>query len=179
MKPAVVAIAAVPAIIAVMIAIPLVSQPEIPSSALTPNDRMEIEYTKHQLKKISHGITERTAAWQTEILLIRDDGQIQYTMIKDGVTSPSFDGMVDKDKLAKLAAMIKETGFITIPSESFPISENISEYQKSSLRITLNGVTNKIHWPEQNATDGFVPPIITMVESELGMIINDIDDRYK
>ena len=33
----------------------------------------------------------------------------------------------------------------------------------------------KIHWPEQNATsEKFIPPIITMVESELDDIISDI-----
>ena len=47
--------AAIPAIMAILIAIPLLTQPEIPFSAANPNDKIEIEYTKHQLKKISHG----------------------------------------------------------------------------------------------------------------------------
>ena len=72
--------------------------------------------------------------------------------------------------------MIKETGFIAIPSESFPIKDDVDEYQKSTVKITLNGVVNQIHWPEQNATDKFVPPIITMVELELNQIIDDISE---
>ena len=65
-------------------------------------------------------------------------------------------------------------GFITIPSDSFPIREDVDEYQKLSLKITLNGQTNQIFWPEQNATDKFVPPIMTLVEIELDTIIDDL-----
>ena len=71
--------------------------------------------------------------------------------------------------------MIKETGFLAIPSESFPVKENIDEYQKSTIKVTLNGKTNQIHWPEQNATDKFIPPIITLVESELDQLIEQIE----
>ena len=70
--------------------------------------------------------------------------------------------------------MIKETGFISIPSESFSILENVTEYQKSNVKVTLNGRTNQIHWPEQNATAQFIPPIITMVEYELDRIMAEI-----
>ncbi len=81
-----------------------------------------------------------------------------------------------KKKLNKIRALIKETGFIAIPSESFSILENVSEYQKSNVKVTLNGQTNQIHWPEQNATAQFIPPIITMVESELDHIISEISE---
>jgi len=63
---------------------------------------------------------------------------------------------------------------MAIQSESFPIRDDVDEYQKSTLKITLNGIVNQIHWPEQNATEKFVPPIITMVEAELDQIINEI-----
>lgn len=178
-RPIMVAIGTIPVVMAAMIAVPMLTQPDIPFSASNPDDRLEVEYTKHQLKRLSYGVTERTGAQQTEILLIRDDGTIQYSMTRDGVPGQEFHGTADADRLARLAAMIKETGFIAIPAETFPINDNATEYQKSSLRITLNGVTNQIHWPEQNATSGFVPPIVTMVESELGAIIDGIDDRYK
>ncbi len=173
-KPIVIAIAAIPAIMATLIAIPLLTQPEIPFSAANPNDRIEIEYTKHHLKKISYGVTERVGAQKTEILLIQNDGDLRYSVTEDGVPLPESTGQIEESKLKKLAALIKETGFIAIPSESFPIKEDVDEYQKSTVKITLNGVVNQIHWPEQNATEKFVPPIITMVESELNQIIDDI-----
>ena len=79
-------------------------------------------------------------------------------------------------KLNKIRALIKETGFIAIPSESFAILDDATEYQKSNVKITLNGQVNQIHWPEQNATSGFIPPIITMVESELDQIMSEISE---
>jgi len=63
---------------------------------------------------------------------------------------------------------------MSIPSESFPVLEDVTEYQKSNVRVTLNGRVNQIHWPEQGATDGFIPPIITMVEAELDQVISEI-----
>ena len=63
-----------------------------------------------------------------------------------------------------------------IPTESFPLLEDVNEYQKSSLKIILNGQITKINWPEQNATEKFVPPIVTLVESELEQIINQVSE---
>lgn len=173
-KPIVIIAGSIPAIIALLIAIPLVTQPEIPFSAANPNDRIELEYTKHDLKNVSFGVTERIGSQKTEILLIKNDGSVRYTLIEGGVSYPDKRSQIDDAKLLRLTAIIKETGFITIPSESFPIHEGVDEYQKSTLKITLNGIVNQIHWPEQNATNKFVPPIITMVELELDQIINEI-----
>ena len=36
---------------AILISVPLLTQPEIPFSAANSFDKIEIEYTKHQLKK--------------------------------------------------------------------------------------------------------------------------------
>ena len=63
---------------------------------------------------------------------------------------------------------------MSIPSESFPVKDNVSEYQKSNVKINLNGAVTQIHWPEQNATDKLIPPIIIQVESELEKIVQQI-----
>ncbi|PIW31761.1 MAG: hypothetical protein COW27_05905 [Nitrosopumilales archaeon CG15_BIG_FIL_POST_REV_8_21_14_020_37_12] len=173
-KPIILAIGAIPAIVAILIAIPLVTKPDIPFSASTSYDTLEIEYTKHQLKKISHGVTERVASQQTEILVIKNDGEIKYTFTEQGYPNPDIKSKLDDDKHKKLKALIKETGFMAIPSESFPVLENVTDYQKSNVKVTLNGKVNQIHWPEQNATSKFIPPIITMVESQLDQIIEQI-----
>jgi hypothetical protein len=175
-RPIVLAIGAIPAIIAILIVIPLVTKSDIPYSAANPNDTLEIEYTKHQLKKISFGVTERVGAKKTEILIIKNDGEIQYTVTEDGYPKPDIKSHLDDQKLRKLKALIKETGFISIPSESFPIRDNTTDYQKSNIKITLNGRTNQIHWPQQNATDKFIPPIISMVESQLDEIVKQISE---
>ena len=173
-KPIIIAVGAIPAILALLIAVPLITKSEIPFSAINPDDVIELEYTKHQLKKISFGVTERLVAQKSEILLVKNDGELRYTVTEDGITKPDKLSDLDDETMKKLRALIKETGFITIPNESFPIIDDVDEYQKSSLKITLNGVVNQIHWPEQNATEKFVPPIITMVESELDHIIEQL-----
>ena len=175
-KPIVLVLAAIPAIVAVLIAIPLITKSDIPYSAANPNDVIEIEYTKHQLKKISFGVTERIGAQKTEILLIKNNGEIKYTVTEDGYPKPDIRSHLDDQKLRKLKALIKETGFISIPSESFPIRDNVTDFQKSNIKITLNGRVNQINWPEQNVTDKFIPPIISMVGSQLDKIAEQISE---
>jgi hypothetical protein len=173
-KPIIIIVGAIPVIFAILIGISLISQPEIPYSAANPNDVLKIEYTKHQLKEVSFGVTERVGAYKSEILSIQNNGDTRYTITEEGSTKPDKFTKLDADKMKKLTALIKETGFISIPSESFPVNDDIKEYQKSSLKITLNGQVKQIHWPEQNATEKFVPPIITMVEAELNQIISQL-----
>ena len=173
-KPIIIIVGAIPVIFALLIGISLISQPEIPFSAANPNDKIEIEYTKHQLKEVSFGVAERVGAQKSEILSIQNNGDARYTVTEEGDTKPDKHSTLDEAKMKKLTALIKETGFISIPSESFPVNDNVTEYQKSSLKITLNGEVKQIHWPEQNATSKFVPPIITMVEAELDLVISQL-----
>ena len=175
-KPVYFLLGAIPVVVALLIAVPLITKNEIPMSAANSNDKIEIEYTKHQLKKISNGITERIGAQKTEILLIKNDGDIKYTITEKGYLQPDIKSKIDQKKLAKIKALIKETGFIAIDSNSFSVFENITDYQKSSVKITLNGRVNQIHWPESSATSDFIPPIITMVESELDKIMFEISE---
>ena len=175
-KPLYLALGAIPVIVALLISVPLIMKNEIPTSAANYTDKIEIEYIKHQLKKISNGITERTGAEKTEILFIKNNGNLKYSVTEQGYLEPDIRSKLDEKKLDKIKALIKETGFIAIPSESFSIMDDVTEYQKSNVKVTLNGHVNQIHWPEQNATSGFIPPIITMVESELDQIISEISE---
>jgi len=174
-RPVVLIIGAIPIIFALLIAIPMVTQLEIPRSAVVPEDEIEIEYTKHQLRVVSFGLTQRTGSEFTEILTVKNDGEIRYSVVDEGFPQPEKKSRIDKEKLKKLTAIIKETGFMQIPTESFPVREDVEEYQKSTIKVTLNGITRQIHWPEQNATDEFVPPIITLVELELDQIIREFE----
>ncbi len=167
---------AIPVIAALLLVTPMLLKNEIPSSASNYTDRVEIEYTKHQLKKISNGITERVGAQKTEILYIKNNGDTKYSVTDQGYLKPDVRSKLDEAKLNKIKALIKETGFIEIPSESFKIMDNATEYQKSNVKITLNGQVNQIHWPQQNVTTGFIPPIITMVEAELDLIMSEFSE---
>jgi len=61
-----------------------------------------------------------------------------------------------------------------IPTESFPVRDGVDNYEKFNIKVTLNGQIRQIHWVEQNATDKFIPPIISMIELELDQIINQL-----
>ncbi len=167
-------VGAIPIIFAILIAVSLVTQQEVPKTAFLPGDKITIEYTKHQLKIFSFGVTERAGSQFTEILTINDDGEIKYDVIEEGNPKPDKKSTLDPEKLKKLTALIKETGFMEIPTESFPVRENVTDYQKSVIKVTLNGKTHQINWVEQNATEKFIPPISTLVELELDHIINQL-----
>ena len=175
-KPVYFVLGAIPVIVAILLALPLVTKNEIPVSASNSFDKIEIEYTKHQLKKISNGIAERTGSEKTEIILIKNDGEIKYTVTEKGYPQPDIKSKIDEQQLNKIKALIKETGFISIDPNSFSVFQNVTDFQKSSVKVTLNGRVNQVHWPESSATADFIPPIITMVDSELDKVMSEFSE---
>ena len=173
-KPVVLVVAAIPVILAILIVIPMLTMEEIPTSAINSNDKIGIEFTKHDLRIVSFGVTEKTIADTTQVLIIENDGTVQFTEIKDGSNQSQFTSSISNEQLQKLTAMIKETGFMSIPKESFPIKEDVESYTKFTVKITLNDARTQIFWPDQDATEKFIPPIVTMLESELEEIIISI-----
>ena len=175
-KPLILAVGAIPAFFAILIMVPMLTTPEIPISAINSNDTIEIEYTKHDLTTISFGVTEKTAATNTQILTIKNDGAVKYNQIREGSDQSQITSSISNQQLQKLTALIKETGFMSIPKEPFPIMDDVGDYTKSTIKITLNGNETQIFWPNQDATEKLIPPIITMIESELDEIIRQIID---
>ena len=173
-KPLILAVGAIPVLFAILIMVPMVTTPETPIPAINPNDTIEIEYTKHNLTTVSFGVTEKTAATDTQILTIKNDGTIKYNEIKEGNEQSQITSSISNQQLQKLTALIKETGFMSIPKQPFPIMDDVGDYTKSTIKITLNGNETQIFWPEQDATEKLIPPIITMIESELEQIISQI-----
>jgi len=173
-KPIILAIGAIPVILAILIVIPMVTMEEIPTSAINPNDKIQIEFTKHDLRIVSFGVTEKSVADMTQVLIIENDGTVQYTEVKDGVNQSLVKSSISYEQLQKLTAMIIESGFMSIPKESIPIKEDVESYTKFTVKITLNDARTQIFWPDQDATEKFIPPIVTMLESELEEIIISI-----
>ncbi len=171
-RPVILGLAAVPAIVAAVIAVPMLTQTEIPFSAANPNDRLELEYTKHQIRTVSFGLTERVGSEKSEILKVGQDGDATYVVIESGQSLPEKKFRLDGEQMLRLTALIKETGIVSIPTESFPARDGQTEYQKSTLKINLNGQQKQINWPDQNATDSFVPPLITHLEEKLDEIVD-------
>jgi len=173
-KPIILAIGAIPVILAILIVIPMVTMKEIPMSAINSYDNIHIEFTKHDLRVVSFGVTEKSVADMTQVLIIDNDGNVQYAEVKDGVNQSMVKSSISNEQLQKLTAMIKETGFMSIPKESFPIKDDVESYTKFTVKITLNDAKTQIFWPEQDATEKFIPPIVIAVESELVDIISKI-----
>ena len=97
-----------------------------------------------------------------------------YSMIKDGIPQPEKKSSINHESKMKVIAMIKETGFLSIPSDSFTIRDDIDKFVKFGVKITYNGKVSQLYWPEQNATEQFIPPMISMIEEELESIMNGI-----
>ena len=173
-KPIILVIGAIPVIFAILIVVPMVTMEEIPTSAINSNDKIQIEFTKHDLRVVSFGVTEKSVADMTQVLIIDNDGSVQYTEVKDGVNQSMIKSSISNEQLQKLTAMIKETGFMSIPKESFPIKDDVESYTKFTVKITLNDARTQIFWPDQDATEKFIPPIVTAVEDELVGIIDGI-----
>ena len=110
----------------------------------------------------------------TQVLIIDNDGSVQYTEVKDGVNQSLVKSSISDEQMQKLAAMIKETGFMSIPKDSFPIKDDVESYTKFMVKITLNDARTQIFWPDLDATEKFIPPIMTAVEDELVGIIDGI-----
>jgi len=173
-KPIILAIGVIPVILAILIVIPMLTMEENQTSANNSNDKIQIEFTKHDLRIVSFGVTEKSVADMTQVLIIENDGSVQYTEVMDGVNQSMVKSSISDAQLQKLTAMIKETGFMSIPKESFPIKDDVESYTKFTVKITLNDAKTQIFWPEQDATEKFIPPIVTAVESELEEIIISI-----
>lgn len=171
-RPILIIAASIPVVLAVLIAIPMMTNPQIPFSAANADDKITIELIKYDLKKISLGVTDRITPQKSEILSISDDGSTKYTISTTDSTPIEKTTTLDKSQITKLTALVKETGFMQLPIDSIPADETKTEYTKFSLKVTLNGKTKQIQWPEQNATSSFIPPLVSNVEFELEKIIN-------
>jgi len=139
-KPLILAVGAIPVFFAILIMVPMITTPEIPISAINPNDTIEIEYTKHDLTTISFGVTEKTAATNTQILTINNDGAVKYNQIREGSDQSQITSSISNQQLQKLTALIKETGFMSIPKEPFPIMDDVTDYAKSKIKCHKYGV---------------------------------------
>lgn len=176
-RPIILVIGAIPAGIAVLFAVSLLTQPEIPFSAAVPEDNIEIEYTVHDLRKVSFGVTERVGADRTEILTVERDGDLTLIVTDGGYPQPTMHSSLSGEDVIRLIALIKETGFMAIPEDTFPVRDDVNEYRRHTVKVTLNGAVTKVTWPEQNATDTFLPPLITHVEANLQSILERTHDR--
>jgi hypothetical protein len=173
-RPIMLLLCAIPILVAIFIVVPQLTRQDIPTAAVNSDDKISIEYSKQHLKQVSFGLTETPSAEKTEVLIIENDGETTYEITKIGYSEPEIQYHIEKPELKKLTALIKETGFMEIPPDSFPVKIGTGEYNKFGLKVTLNGKSVNVQWAEQNASQAFIPPLVTQVQSELDGIIAEI-----
>jgi hypothetical protein len=171
-KPILIIGASIPVIFAILIAVPMITNPQIPFSAANADDKITIELIKYDLKKISFGVTEKLAPQKSEILTVSDDGVLKYAISVPDSSPIEKTLTLPKGNVTKLTALVKETGFMQLPIDNISADESQIEFTKFSLKVTLNGRTKQIQWPEQNATSTFIPPLVSNVELELEKLID-------
>ncbi len=173
-RPIIILLGAIPVLAALFIVVPILLRPEIPNVAVNSDDVISIEYSKQHLKKISFGLTQSIGADTTEVLSIANDGQTTYSLTKNGYSEPDKKYQLSKDEVKRLTALIKETGFMQIPETSYPVKNDLNEYEKFGLQVTLDGKSINLQWPDQNSTQEFIPPLINEVQNSMDAIIAEI-----
>ncbi len=173
-RPIVLILAAIPILAAIFIVVPVLTRPEVSSSIVNSEDTMTLQYTKEHLQKVSFGVTQSMGADTAEVLTIQNDGSTVYSLTKNGYSNPDVKYQLSSEDLTKLKALIKETGFVDIPDTVYQVKPDASNYEKYGLQLTFDGKTVNLQWADANASQEFVPPIITQVQSTLDDIIGEI-----
>ena len=173
-RPIIILLGAIPVLAALFIVVPTLLRPEITNVAVNADDVISIEYSKQHLKKISFGLTQSIGADTTEVLTISNDGQTTYSLTKNGYSEPDKKYQLSKDEVKRLTALIKETGFMQIPTTTYPVKSDLGEYDKYGLQVTLNDKSINVQWPDQNSTQEFIPPLINEVQDSLDAVIAEI-----
>ncbi|MDE1811919.1 MAG: hypothetical protein KGH86_07320 [Thaumarchaeota archaeon] len=173
-RPIIIILGAIPVLAALFIVVPTLLRPEIPNVAVNSDDVISIQYTKEHLKKISFGLTQSIGADTAEVLSISNDGQTIYSLTKNGYSEPDKQYQISKDEVKRLTALIKETGFMDIPTTSYAVKSDLNEYEKYEMQVTLDGKSITVQWPDQNSTQEFIPPLITQVQNNMDSVITEI-----
>lgn len=173
-KPLVLILAAIPILAAIFIVVPVLTRPEVSSSIVNSGDTLTLQYTREHLEKVSFGLTQSIGADTAEVLTIQNDGSAVYSLTKNGYSNADVKYQISDEELTSLKSLIKETGFAYIPDTIYQVKPDASAYEKYGLQLTFDGKTVNLQWADQNASQQFIPPIITQVQSTLDGIIGEI-----
>ena len=159
---------AIPAIVAILIVIPLFTTDRVPPTTLLPTDTLEFKYTQHLVVAAS-GMPARGSALESSVLEIDDSGSATLIVVGGGEAYES-DAQVDDESLHRLRALIKETGFMEITPMTFLPDVQPPEYELYALSVVLNGDQKNVRWSSNDTKTNFVPPIIVTIQEELDAI---------
>ncbi|MEO9364421.1 MAG: hypothetical protein ABI348_11025 [Nitrososphaera sp.] len=155
-------IAGIVIVMAVLIALPSVSQQPAAQD-------VTIEYNRQHLTKTG-GLLVTT---QLETLSIDKDGSATYTKTdpRQGNTPAPRQFSLSRNELASRKGLVLETGFMDIPKTDYTPSQNASDFASYTLSIKTPDRQKTVSWVEPAAYDGTIPPLITNVGEQLDGII--------
>lgn len=156
------AIIGIVAVMAVLIALPNITQQQPATGDLG------IVYSKQRMTKIGDDFV----ATKVELLNISKDGAATYSeadpRLKVLPINERF--QVDKDDHNRLKGLILETGFIQIPRTDYlQVAEGVDGYTRYTLTVSTGDTQKTFNWVD--AYDGTVPYLIETAGTELDAII--------
>lgn len=163
--------AAIPIVIALVIAIPKISPGGEQTATSTTASFMRIEFTKEDVRVISFGVTERVGALRSESLVIDEKGQAFYDVKVEGEKGSQNRFKVSSQDMKRLKSLITDTGFMQIPKSEFEAKEDVEEYTRFTIKVDLDGQEKTVQWADPSVAQDFVPPLLIMLADRLGEII--------
>ena len=170
-KKVLIAVAIIPIMIALVIAIPKISPGD--QTATSTTAQMRIQFVKEDMKRVSFGVTETIGAQKSETLIIDNDGSALYNIDVEGEKGSQTRFQVSAQEVKRIKALITETGFMQIPKEQFKVRANATEFTRYTLTVALDGSMKTVQWIDESASEDFVPALLTMLRDTLLGTIKD------
>jgi hypothetical protein len=153
-------IAGIVAAMAILIAIPNITQPA---------EEITIKYNKQNVTRNG----ETPVVTYAESLTIDRNGAATYTGYdpRTRILPQEQRFTLSSDDFGSIKGMMLETGFMDIPVTDYPPSSNAGEFTSYSLVITTAEGQKTFSWVNPEAHDGTIPPIILNTGDRLDQII--------
>lgn len=154
-------IAGIVAAMAILIAIPNITQPV---------QEITIKYDKQNVTRID----DTSIVTYAESLTIDRNGSATYTAYDPRERSLPQEQTftLSNEEFSGIKSMILETGFMDIPQTSYQQSADANEFTRYSLTITTADGQKTFNWVNPETHDGTIPPIILNTGDRLDQIIS-------
>lgn len=162
--------AAIPIVIAMIIAIPKIS-PGSEQAAVSAATQLRIEFMKEDMKRVIFGVTETIGAQKSEKLIVNNNGDAIYNLSIEGEKGSQTRFKVSLLEVKRLRSLIVDTGFMQIPKSEFGVKDDATEFTRYTLTVSLDSNTKSIQWFNEEASKEFVPALLVMLADEMQKII--------
>lgn len=169
-KKILIAVAVIPVIIAISVAIPRISPgaDQVPATTtVSASSQISIQFVKEDMRRVSFGVTENIGSEKREILIINSDGSALYNLDAEGGKGSQTRFKVDSVDLKRIKALVAETGFMQLPMERFTLKDDAQEFKRFTITVNVDSQTKRIQWFNESATEDFVPPLLLRIEAML------------